>query len=216
MSRWIRHFQVLLAVLIAGAVAVDWAAGGGLAYTNKETPTTTPTLTATGDSTSYTLYDCLLPSPTADSTWAVLFNDTAFDSLTYDAYYDTLVFDVSPCRMITLYARGDWDSLWYWVDYSMDGQTWTAWQDSTVIDATVARSFPPTRSDWSQKLCSRFYLDDGVVDTLKQYDVFMWQQLRVIMRNGDAMAYNVGDSALVASTVADTAINVQWKVFCGE
>ena len=216
-SRWT---AATLAVLIVGAFAVDWVHGDMRIL--QETPDRS--FAVTGATTNYTLSGCLLPSPTHDSTWhtiAFTTEKTAFDSVLYTAYYDTLVFYTAPCNRIGIYLGGDFDSLYYWLDYSIDGRTWTSYKDSTLINSAVARGFPPDGDDWTQKI----YIDlDHIIPTAEGGAVIVdtvahscaWPHFRMRLRNEDMAAVWQGDTTMVASVAADTAINVRAMVICGD
>lgn len=207
LSRWM---AATLAALIVGAFAVDWVRGQTLTSSSFGSMESNQrgTVTVTGDSTTYYLYDALLPCPRHDTT------GTAGDL--YAAYCsDTLVFGVEPCDKISIYGRWDGDSVAYWVDQSFDGVTWTAVIGSTFVNGTPSRTWTPLATDWSQKVHTQL---SHAVSTETYFDAFMWKKLRIRMLNMDADSIYVDGSPTAAygdNAAADTTINIRWIVDCG-
>ena len=190
-----RILQGMLAISVVGAFV--WGSFLDAGPLGREKPNNVPSIAVTGDSTNYTLYDCLLPRPYNGSQASVA---------------DTVTFKVRNCDNIVIYAHGDWDSLMYFIDRMVNGKDWTVWKDSTLINGTIARSFPPVTSNWNQKLWLEL-TRTAIAGSLQVIDGFQWEDMRIRMHLADLDSTKPGGT-MTLNADADTAINVAWDVFC--
>lgn len=213
LSRW------LSVALAAGFVVV--AMWGGLTQTEPAEAKTLHTLsqnlgtagplTVAGDSTTYYLYDYVLPTWDNHKDNSGYGDSTAAQCAANWSY--TSLIDTRSCDGLSLYGHGSWDSLYYKLQYTVNGVTWTTFIDSTLSNSTAIRSFPPVQGDWTQLVYTQLSHSAAVVDTI--FDQFDWLGVRIGYRLGDVRTVISADTSL-ASAVIDTAINVQFRVLCSD